>query len=78
MSELEQLEAGLRDCDINIRNLINNLSACRDAIKEPQCEEVLKNLLHGQEIMQKAIRSEYDKSRRLFSQHAILQGCDDV
>ena len=78
MSEQEQLEAGLRDCDINIKNLINNLSACRDAIKEPQCEEVLKNLLHGQEIMQKAIRQEYDKSRRLFSQLAILQGCDDV
>ena len=78
MSEQEQLELALQDCSINIKNLINNLSACRDAIKEPQCEEVLKNLLHGQEIMQKAIRQEYDKSRRLFSQLAILQGCDDV
>jgi hypothetical protein len=78
MSEEEQLERALQDCDTNIHNLINNLAACRDAIKEPQCEEVLRTLLRGREIMQKAIAGEYEKSRRLFSQLAILQGCDDV
>jgi len=78
MSELEQLEAGMRDCDINIKNLINNLAVCRDAIQEPQCIEVLETLLKGREIMQKALDGEYDKFRRLFTQHAILQGCDDV
>lgn len=78
MDEIEQLEHAISDCDKNMANIVAHLQVVADAIKLPQCPEVLSNLLIGRDTMQKALKSEYDKSRQLYSQLAILQGCDDV
>jgi len=78
MDEIEQIHHALSDCDKNMGNIIAHLQVVADAIKLPQCPEVLANLLTGRDTMQKALKGEYDKSRLLHSQLAILQGCDDV
>jgi len=78
MDEIEQLQHAISDCDKNMANIVAHLQVVADAIKLPQCSEVLENLLKGRDTMQKALKSENDKIRLLYSQLAILQGCDDV
>lgn len=62
----------IADCEANISRLVDDLHELAESIKITTDPEDLQRLLQYRAVSQIAIRSEYDKLRRLQAEQAII------